>query len=90
MEESIEQPKREGLHKYFHVSKLDTYIYVIFSLSFFALVVSKVMNRIFDIGWGTPYISWIDALQIAILWAILAFVSNAYYIKYEKKYNKLM
>jgi hypothetical protein len=48
------------------------------------------MNRIFDMGWGTPYITWVDALQIAILWAILAFVSNAYYVKYEKKYNKLL
>lgn len=90
MEESNEQPKREGLHKYIHVSKLDTYVYVIFSLSFLGLVVSKVMNRILDIGWATRYITWVDALQIAILWAILAFVSNAYYLKHEKKYNKLL
>ena len=89
MEESIENPIRKGMHKYFHVSKLDTYFYVVFSLSFFALVVSKVLSRIFDLGWGTPYISWVDALQIAILWAILAFASNAYYIKYEKKYKKM-
>ncbi len=90
MDESNQVPTRKGMHKYFHVSKLDTYVYVIFSLSFLALVVSKVMNRIFDMGWATPYITWVDALQIAILWAILAFVSNAYYIKYEKKYNKLL
>ena len=90
MEESHETPTRKGMHKYFHVSKLDTYFYVVFSLSFLALVVSKVMYRLFDIGRSTPYITWVDALQIAILWAILAFVSNAYYIKYEKKYKKLM
>lgn len=90
MAESNEGPTRKGMHKYFHVSKLDTYAYVTFSLSFLALVVSKVLYRLLDIGWGTPYITWVDALQISILWAILAFVSNAYYIKYEKKYNKLM
>lgn len=90
MEESNEIPTRKGLHKYLHVSKLDTYFYISFSLSFFALVVSKVMNRIFDLGWSTRYITWVDALQIAILWAILAFVSDAYYIKHEKKYGKLM
>ena len=90
MEESHETPVRKGMHKYFHVSKLDTYLYVIFSFSCLALVVSKVLNRVFDMGWGTPYITWVAALQIAILWAILAFVSNAYYIKYEKKYNTLL
>jgi len=90
MEESHEKPTRKGMHKYFHVSKLDTYAYAVFSISFFVLVVFKVLNRIFDLGMGTPYITWIDALQIAILWAILGFVSNAYYLKHEKKYNKLM
>lgn len=90
MEESNEKPTRKGMHKYFHVSKLDTYFYVGFSISFFVLVGFKVLNRIIDLGMGTPYITWKDALQIAILWAILAFVSNAYYIKHEKKYNKLL
>jgi hypothetical protein len=85
MEESHEVPTRKGYLKYFGVSKLDIYVYFVFSISFFALVVSKVMNRIFDIGWGTSYISWVDALQIAILWAILGFVSNSYYIKHKKK-----
>jgi hypothetical protein len=28
MEESKEQPKREGLHKYIYVSKLDSYVYI--------------------------------------------------------------
>ncbi len=90
MEESNEVPTRKGMHKYFHVSKLDTYFYVAFSISFFVLVAFKVLNRIFDLGMGTRYITWIDALQIAILWAILAFVSNAYYLKHEKKYHKFM
>ena len=90
MDESKEVPTRKGIHKYLHVSKLDTYFYIAFSGSFFALVGFKVFNRIFDLGMGTRYITWIDALQIGILWAILAFVSNAYYVKYEQKYKKLL
>ena len=92
MDEYKEVPIRKGLHKYFHVSKLDTYFYVAFSAGFFALVAFKLMNRIFDLGMTTPYIyiSWVDTLQIAILWAILAFVSNAYYLKHEQKYKKLL
>ena len=90
MDESKEIPTRKGIHKYLHVSKLDTYFYVAFSVSFFALVVFKVFNRFFDLGMVTRYITWVDALQIAILWAILAFVSNAYYVKYEQKYKKLL
>jgi len=90
MDESKEIPTRKGLHKYLHVSKLDTYFYISFSCVFFALVAFKVMNRILDLGMATRYITWVDALQIAILWAILAFVSNAYYVKYEQKYKKLL
>lgn len=87
MEESIEKPKRKGIHKHFHVSKKDTYFYAALSISFFALVVFKVLNRFFELGMSTRYITWIDALQIAILWGILGFVSNSYYINYEKKYD---
>jgi hypothetical protein len=90
MDESKEIPTRKGIHQYLHVSKLDTYFYVAFSVSFFGLVVFKVFNRFFDMGMATSYITWVDALQIAILWAILAFVSNAYYVKYEQKYKKLL
>jgi hypothetical protein len=90
MDEFKEVPTRKGIHKYLHVSKLDTYIYIAFSCGFFALVAFKVMNRILDLGIVTRYITWVDALQIAILWSILAFVSNAYYLKHEQKYKKLL
>ena len=90
MDEPKELPTRKGLHKYLHVSKLDTYFYVAFSAGFFALVTFKVMNRIFELGITTAYITLADALQIAILWAILAFVSNAYYLKHEQKYKKFL
>ena len=88
MEGLNEKQTRKGIHKYLHVSKLDTYFYATFSIGLFALVVFKVLNRIMDWGIGTPIISWVNALQLAILWAILGFVSHEYYIKYEKLYDK--
>jgi hypothetical protein len=88
MEQEKQKLQRKGLHKHFHVSKLDTYGYIILSLLFFILVVFKVANRLFDLGLSTAYINWKDTLQIAILWAILAFVSDMYYEKYERKYKK--
>lgn len=87
MEQETTSHQRKGLHKHFHVSKLDTYGYMVFSLGFFALVIFKVANRLFDWGIATSYINWKDTLQIAILWAILAFVSDMYYEKYERKYK---
>jgi len=88
MEEINEKPTRKGFHKIFHVSKLDTYIYTTFSIGFLTLVVFKVFNRIMDWGFGTPIITWVNTLQLAILFAILGFVSHEYYLKYEKRYDK--
>ncbi len=88
MEEINEKPTRKGIHKYFHVSKLDTYFYATFSIGLLVLVVFKVFNRIMDLDMGTPIITWVNALQLAVLWAILGFVSHEYYIKYEQKYDK--
>jgi hypothetical protein len=88
MEQENQKPQRQGLHKYFHVSKLDTYFYLVLSLGFFVLVGFKVANRFFDWGMSTAYINWKDAMQLAILWGILALVSDMYYEKYERKYKK--
>ncbi len=88
MEGLNEKPTRKGIHKFFHVSKIDTYIYATFSIGLLALVVFKVLNRIMDWGFGTPIITWVNALQLAILLAILGFVSHEYYTKYEKRYDK--
>ena len=87
MEEINEKPTRKGLHKYFHVSKLDTYFYVTFSIGLFVLVAFKVLNRLMDLGAGTSIITWVNALQLAVLWGILGFVSHEYYVKYEKQYD---
>ena len=88
MEEIKEIQRRKGIHKYFHVSKSDTYFYAIFSIGLFALVAFKVLNRIFDLGTYIEFIIWQHALQLAILWAILGFVSHAYYIRHEQKYDQ--
>lgn len=79
--------KRKGLHKAFHVSKLDTYIAGSASILFIFLVLFKFLNRVFDLGISTAYISWKEALQIALLFGIYALLSDMYYQKYEAKYD---
>lgn len=88
MEENIQTESRKGIHKHFHVTRWDTFGYAILSLGFFVLLIFKVMNRILEWGVATPYISWIDTMQLAVLWAILGFVSHTYYLKHERKYDK--
>jgi hypothetical protein len=78
---------RKGLHKYFHVSKRDTYISGTLSLLFLILVLFKVFNRLFEWDISTSYISWQDALQLTILWGIFGIVSDMYYKKHEAKYD---
>ena len=87
MEGIKDQVSRTGFHKHIHVSKLDSYISGILSFGFFVLVGFKFFNRIFDWDMATSYITWVDAMQLAVLWAILAFAFQAYYQKYEKKYD---
>jgi hypothetical protein len=88
MEEQKEKLSRKGIHKYIHVSKLDTYIYAVLSVGFFAFVAFKVLNKLLDLEMATPIVTWVNALQLAILWAILAFVSHQYYVNHEQKYDQ--
>ena len=88
MEEENVKPKRKGIHKYFHVSKLDTYVYAIFSLGLFGLVGFKVANKVFELDMATTFITWVDTLQLAVLWGIMGIVSHNYYLKHEEKYDK--
>jgi len=78
---------RKGIHKYVHISKMDKYISGTLSLLFLALVIFKVFNRILDWGISTGYISWQDALQLALLWLIFGILSDMYYRKHEAKYD---
>lgn len=88
MTENEEKLTRKGIHKYFHVSKLDTYICAFISVALLAFVGFKVLNRILDLGMATPFISWVNTLQLGVLFAILGFAFHEYYIKYEQKYDK--
>ena len=88
MEERNSNVVRKGFHKHVHVSKLDSYICGILSFGFFVLVAFKFFNRIFEWGMATSYITWVDAMQLAVLWAILSFAFQAYYDKYERKYDE--
>ena len=87
MEKDEEKLLRTGLHKYLHISKTDVYISAILSIGFFVLVLFKFCNRILDWGIATSYITWVVAMQLGVMWAILAFAFFAYYDKYERKYD---
>ncbi len=77
-----EKIKRKGLHKFFHVSRLDTYISVLGVIIFFGIVALKVF------GQEISFITWTDALQIGILFGILGIVARMYYRFFEERYDK--
>lgn len=87
MEENNEKLSRKGIHKYFHVSKLDTYVFGSASFVFFIIVGLKIVNRLGIFSMNLRFITFVDALQIALLFAILVYVSHMYYLKYEKRYD---
>ncbi len=77
-----ENVTRKGLHKFFHVSRLDTYISVLGAIIFGSIVVLKVFGR------EISFITWTDALQIGILFGILGIVARMYYRFFEERYDK--
>ena len=77
-----ENATRKGLHKFFHVSRLDTYISVLGAIIFGGIVVLKVVGR------EISFITWTDALQIGILFGILGIVARMYYHFFEERYDK--
>ena len=74
--------KRKGLHKFFHVSRLDTYVSILGALFFFVIVLFKVF------GEEISFITWTDALQLAILFGIFGIVARMYYHFFEERYDK--
>jgi len=88
MEENNEKLTRKGIHKYFHASKLDTYVFGISSIGFLVIVTLKIVTRLGIFGTHIRFITGADALQIGLLFAILGYVSHMYYLKYEKHYEK--
>jgi hypothetical protein len=77
-----ENIKRKGLHKFFHVSRLDTYISVLGALIFLGIIAIKVF------GGEISFITWTDALQIGILFGIFGIVARMYYHFFEERYDK--
>lgn len=78
-----ETPKRKGLHKYFHVSRLDTYLSAIIAIAF--VVVGVI--ELFDIA-NLRFIRMGNSFQFALLFAIYGMVSRIYYKLFEQQYDK--
>ena len=73
---------RKGLHKFFHVTRLDTYIGILGAVFFLGIVLLKVF------GEEISFITWTDALQIALLFGIFGIVARMYYHFFEARYDK--
>ncbi len=73
---------RKRLHKFFHVTRLDTYIGILGAVFFLGIVVLKV------VGEEISFITWTDALQIALLFGIFGIVARMYYHFFEARYDK--
>lgn len=73
---------RKGLHKFFHVTRLDTYISALGAIIFLGIVGFKVF------GQEISFITWTDALRIAILFGIFGIVARMYYYFFEERYDK--
>ena len=80
---STEKPTRKGMHKYFHVSRLDTYISAVVAIVFtvFGFI------ELFNIGELT-FIKMSNSFQFALLLGIFGMVSRIYYKSFEEQYDK--
>jgi energy-coupling factor transporter transmembrane protein EcfT len=78
-----ETPTRKGLHRYFHVSKLDWYLSVVIAIIFTIFGVIEL----FGIAKLT-FIRMGNSFQFALLFAIFGMVSRIYYKMFEEQYEK--
>ena len=78
-----EKPTRKGLHKYFHVSRLDLYLSVIIAIVF--AVFGAI--ELFGIE-NLRFIKMSNSFQFAMLFAIFGLVSRIYYKMFEEQYEK--
>ncbi len=71
---ATEKPIRSGLHKYFHVSRLDAYISALVAIVFavFGFI------ELFNIG-NLSFIRMSNSFQFAMLFSIFGMVSRLYY-----------
>jgi len=82
-QEISEKPTRKGLHKYFHVSRLDWYLSVVIAITFTVFGVIEL----FDIA-KLRFIRMGNSFQFAMLFAIFGMVSRIYYKLFEEQYEK--
>ena len=82
-QDSIEKPSRKGLHKYFHVSRLDWYLSAVIAIVFAIFGVIEL----FDIA-KLRFIRMSNSFQFAMLFAIFGMVSRIYHKMFEEKYEK--
>jgi len=80
---ATEKLTRKGLHKYFHVSRLDAYISAIVAIVFavFGFI------ELFNIG-ELSFIKMSNSFQFAMLFSIFGIVSRMYYKSFEELYDK--
>ena len=80
---STGKPTRKGLHKHFHVSRLDT------SLSAIAAIVFVAFGfiELFDIA-NLRFIRMSNSFQFAMLFGIFGMVARIYYKLFEEQYDR--
>jgi len=78
-----ETPKRKGLHRFFHVSRWDTYVSAIAAMVFavFGFIEFLDIDNLRFIRMGNSF-------QFALLFGILALVAKIYYKLFEEQYDK--
>jgi hypothetical protein len=80
---STEQPIRKGLHKYFHVYRLDAYISIIVAIVFAVFGFIELLN------FGElSFIKLSNSFQFAMLFGIFGMISRMYYKSFEERYDK--
>ena len=77
------QMRRKGLHKYFHVSRLDWYLSAAIAIAFAILGAIEL----FGIS-NLRFIKMSNSFQFAILFAIFGLVSRIYYRMFEEQYDE--
>lgn len=78
-----EKETRKGIHRYFHVSRMDWYLSVIIAMTFTVFGVIEL----FGIE-NLRFIKMSNSFQFALLFAIFGMVSRIYYKLFEEKYDR--
>jgi hypothetical protein len=78
-----DQPRRTGMHRYFHVSRLNWYLSAVIALVFTVFGVIELLG--ID---NLRFIRMGNSFQFALLFAIFGMVSRIYYKLYEERYDK--